>query len=120
MRKKSYFSCSVSNQIIIIKNNNSQAEIINEIICDDNSNNNLSKTILSLQLTNKKLIGITEEYFHIFNFKQLNYNEEDNYKNCKLDKRIKLLEKIDDIIQVSPKFFFFFFQKTMRLYFLDI
>ena len=120
MRNKSYFSCSVSNQIIIIKNNNSQAEIINEIICDDNSNNNLSKAILSLQLTNKKLIGITEEYFHIFNFKRLNNNEEDNYKNCKLYKKIKLLEKIDDIIQVSHKFFCTFSQKTMKLSFWNI
>ena len=120
MRNKSYFSCSVSNLFIIIKNNNNQIEIINKLNCKDSSNNNLTKAIFSLELSNKLFIGITENYIRFYKFDESNNKIEDFYKNCKLIKKIKLLEQIDDIIQVSTKLFCTFSQKTNKLYFWDI
>ena len=120
MRNKSYFSCSVSNQIIIIKNNKNQIEIINQLNCDNSSNNNLSKANFSLELTNKLFIGITENKLLFFKFNEPDNKKEEFYKSYKIIKSIKILEKIDDIIQVSPKLFCTFFQKTKKLCFWDI
>ena len=120
MRNKSYFSCSVSNQIIIIKNNKNQIEIINILNCNDSPNNNLSKAILSLELSNKLFVGITGNYLLFVKFNESNNKKEEFYKNYKIIKRIKLSEKIDDIIQVSQKIFCTFSQKTKKLCFWDI
>ena len=115
MRNKSYFSCSLLKQIIIIKENKNNLEIINSLYCSDFFNNNNSKVIFSLELSNKKLIGITEDYLNIFES-----NEEDYYKNYTLSKKILLKNKINDIIQVSPKLFCTLSQKAMLISFWDI
>ena len=120
MRNESYFSCSVSNQIIIIKNNINQIEIINKLDFNDSSNNGLGKTIFSLELSNKLFIVITDNFLHFFKFNEPDNKKEELYKNYRIIKRINLLEKIDDIIQVSPKLFCTFSQITKKLCFWSI
>ena len=125
MRTQSYFSCSVGKNIIIIKKNKNKFEIINSINCSDLTKNNDNNNILfSLELTNKKLLGISEDYIKIFDsFNSDNdNNQEEYYKNFFISKKIILLQnnKIDDIIQVSNDLFCTFSQKISQLFFWDI
>ena len=119
MRNKSYFSCSVGKNIIIIKKNKTQMEIINKINCTNLTDND--SMISSLELSNKKLLGISEEYIKIFDsFNSEINNTEEYYKNYFISKKIFLINKIDDIIQVSNKLFCTFSQKISKLFFWDI
>jgi len=120
MRNKSYFSCSAGKNIIILKNNETKMEFINTINCSNFTDND--NMLFSLELSNKKLIGISEEYIKIFdsfNSSINNIDIDEYYKNYFI-KRIILLNKVDDIIQVSPKLFCTYSQKISQIFFWDI
>ena len=121
MRNKSFYSCAVGRQIIIIKNNKSKMEIINTINCFSFTENDFSNIIFSLELSNKKLLGLSEEFIKIFDsfHSDLN-NDEEFYKNYFISKKIALENKIDDIIQITPKLFCTFSQKISQIFFWDI
>ena len=112
MKSKSYYSCSNGGQIIIIKKNKDKIEII--IFTN--------KILFSLELSNKKLLGISEEFIQLFDSlnSDNNLKDEEYYKNYFFSKKIILFNKIDDIIQISPKLFCTFSQKVSKLFFYDI
>ena len=121
MRNKSYFSCAAGKNIIILKNNETKMEIINTINCSNFTDND--NILFSLELSNKKLIGISEEFIKIFDSfnSSLNNNDIDEYyKNFFITKKIILLNKVDDIIQVSPKLFCTYSKKISQIFFWDI
>ena len=127
MRDKNYFSCANGKDIIIIKNNNTKAEIIKILSCYDLSNNNYySKALFSLELTNDKLIGISEDYLYIYeslyshNNNIINFTQDDFYKNYFNTKKIKLRNPIDDIIQITPTLFCTFSVTSTQISFWDI
>jgi hypothetical protein len=120
MRNKSYFSCAAEKNIIILKNNESKLEKINIINCCNfrDKNNNM---LFSLELSNKKLLGISDEYIKIFDsFNSSINNIDEYYKNYFISKNIILLNKIDDIIQISPKLFCTYSQNISEIFFWDI
>jgi len=121
MRNKSYFSCAAGKNIIILKNNEAKMEIINTINCSNFTDND--NILLSLELSNKKLIGISEEYIKIFDsfYSSINNIDIDEYyKNYFITKKIILLNKVDDIIQISSKLFCTYSQKISQIFFWDI
>lgn len=121
MRNKSYFSCAAGKNIIILKNNEAKMKIINTINCSNFTDND--NILLSLELSNKKLIGISEEYIKIFDsfYSSINNIDIDEYyKNYFITKKIILLNKVDDIIQISSKLFCTYSQKISQIFFWDI
>jgi len=121
MRNKPYFSCSAGKNIIILKNNETKMEFINTINCSNFTDND--NILLSLELSNKKLIGISEEYIKIFDsfYSSINNIDIDEYyKNYFITKKIILLNKFDDIIQISSKLFCTYSQKISQIFFWDI
>ena len=107
-------------KILILKNNESKLEKINIINCCNfrDKNNNM---LFSLELSNKKLLGISDEYIKIFDsFNSSINNIDEYYKNYFISKNIILLNKIDDIIQISPKLFCTYSQNISEIFFWDI
>ena len=114
MRNKSYLVCSIEKRIIIIKTNifNIQNEnylnikeikTINSLHYYD-----LTDILFSIELTNGNLLSFSENYIYIY---ESYINEEkkddvdDYYKNFFLQKKIKLKNKVDDIMQISQDLF---------------
>ena len=117
MRNRSFYSCSNGEQIIIIKKNKDKMEIINTLNCNIFTN----KILFSLELSNKRLLGISEEFIQIFDSFNSDINTpEEYYKNYFFSTKIILLNSIDDIIQISPKLFCIFSRKLSKLFFYDI
>ena len=128
MRNKSYFLCSIDKRIIIIKTNlfealNENNFHMKEINCikplhyDD-----LSDIIISIELTNNLLISISENFIYIYeSFKnEESTDEEDFYKYYFLKKKIKIKNKIEDMIQISRKLFCTYSFILMEIVFYDI
>ena len=67
-------------------------------------------------------MGISEEFIQLFDTLNSvnNPQNEEYYKNYFFSKKIILFNKIDDIIQISPKLFCTFSQKVSKLFFYDI
>ena len=113
MRDKSYFLCSIEKKIIIIKTNlfnaqnenNFEMKIIKTI--DSFHYDDISDILFSLELTNRLLLSISENYIYIYeSFRnEESKDEDDYYKNYFLQKKIKIKNKIDDIIQISTQLF---------------
>lgn len=126
MRNKNYFSCATGKEIIIIKNNNTKMEIIKILTCCDLLNKNyFSNVLFSLELTNEKLIGISENYLYAYESLDLHNNnidfaQDEFYNNYFNIKKIKLRYKIDDIIQITPTLFCTFSVISSQLSFWDI
>lgn len=121
MRNKSYFSCALGRQIIIIKKIDNKVEIINSLNCSTLADEDFSNIMFALELSNKKLLGISEEFITVFDsFNSDLNNDQDFYKNYFISKKIFLVNKIDDIIQISPKLFCTFSQKVSKIFLWDI
>ena len=128
MRNKSYLLCSIEKKIIIIKTNlfNTQDEkkfemkIIKTI--DSFHYDDISDILFSLELTNRLLLSISENYIYIYEsfINEENNDEDDYYKNYFLQKKFRIKNKIDDIIQISSNFFCTYSFVLMEISFYDI
>ena len=129
MRNKSYLLCSIEKKIIIIKTNlfkvqNEKKLEIKEIKTINSLHyNDLTDIAFSIELNNRILLGISENYIYIYESyvnESNNADEDDFYKNYFLQKKIKIKNKVDDILQVSQKIFCIYSFITMEIIFYDI
>ena len=123
MRNKSDFICSVLNRGIIILhtnildfNKNNINSNYNYEIIDSFSNMENEDTSHSLELTNNLIVSISKKYIYIWET-LIDIPETKQYF---INKKIKIKNKIDDIIQVTNDLFCTYSLKLREIHFYDI